>query len=125
MWELPPNQNAALAVADEIKVGYRHIGCATAYNNQRALAPGIQQGLKGARLDGSGIRVSTKLWSSRHGLKVQSGVGNNLQELGLDYTDLMVMHFPIGSVNGKAEYDCSADMERNGKAHRRGQSPLH
>jgi diketogulonate reductase-like aldo/keto reductase len=104
-WELPPNQNAALAVADAIKVGYRHIGCATAYNNQRALAPGIQQGLKDAGLDRSDIWVSTKLWSSRHGSKVQSGVDNNLQELVLDDIDLIIMHFPIGSVNGKAEYD--------------------
>jgi diketogulonate reductase-like aldo/keto reductase len=104
-WELPPNQNAALAVADAIKVGYRHIGCVTAYNNQKALAPGIQQGLKDAGLNRSDIWVSTKLWSSRHGSKVQSGVDNNLQELGLDYIDLMITHFPIGGVNGKAGYD--------------------
>lgn len=74
-------------------------------NNQRTLAPGIQQGLKDAGLNHSDIWVSTKLWSSRHGSKVQSGVVNNLQELGLDYIDLMIMHFPVGSVNGKAEYD--------------------
>jgi diketogulonate reductase-like aldo/keto reductase len=58
----------------------------------------------------------------------------NLQELGLDYVDLTLMHFPVGTVGNKSVYDYVAvrepevffyltttdyrilDMERNGKA---------
>jgi diketogulonate reductase-like aldo/keto reductase len=29
----------------------------------------------------------------------------NLQQLGLDYLDMALMHFPIGTANGKPEYD--------------------
>jgi len=29
----------------------------------------------------------------------------NLDELGLDYLDLALMHFPIGNTNGSAAYD--------------------
>jgi len=41
----------------------------------------------------------------RHGDKVGEGLETNLQQLGLDYLDLSLMHFPIGTVNGKPEYD--------------------
>lgn len=34
-WELPPNQNAALAVADAIKIGYRHIDATATSTAQR------------------------------------------------------------------------------------------
>lgn len=41
----------------------------------------------------------------RHGDKIQSGHEANLQQLGLDYLDMAIMHFPIGTANGKSEYD--------------------
>jgi diketogulonate reductase-like aldo/keto reductase len=42
----------------------------------------------------------------RHGSKIASGLETNLQQLGLDYLDLSLMHFPIGTANNnKSEYD--------------------
>lgn len=31
-----------------------------------------------------------------------------MQQLGLDYLDMAIMHFPIGTANGKPEYDITA-----------------
>jgi diketogulonate reductase-like aldo/keto reductase len=41
----------------------------------------------------------------RHGAKAQSGLELNLQQLGLDYLDLALMHFPIGTTRNISEYD--------------------
>lgn len=47
----------------------------------------------------------------RHGEKIQSGHEANLQQLGLDYLDMALMHFPIGVANGKPEYDIVATWQ--------------
>jgi diketogulonate reductase-like aldo/keto reductase len=41
----------------------------------------------------------------RHGARIQSGLDLNLQQLGLDYIDLSLMHFPIGTTRNVSEYD--------------------
>jgi len=88
--------------------GYRHFDCATAYQNQVSIGKGLAEGLKRTGLNRSDIWVTSKLWSTRHGDKIQSGHEINLQQLGLDYLDMALMHFPIGTANGKPEYDIIA-----------------
>lgn len=51
------------------------------------------------------VNVVLTLLVYRHGDKIQSGHEANLQQLGLDYLDMAIMHFPIGTANGKPEYD--------------------
>jgi glycerol 2-dehydrogenase (NADP+) len=44
----------------------------------------------------------TKLWITRH-QKVEQGINETLKELGLDYIDLYLLHFPVGErLNGTA-----------------------
>ncbi|RDI87949.1 hypothetical protein Vi05172_g1739 [Venturia inaequalis] len=104
-WMLDDEKNATEAVAMAMVNGYRHFDCATAYQNQVAVGKGLAEGLKRTGLNRSEIWVSSKLWSTRHGEKIQSGHEANLQQLGLDYLDMALMHFPIGVANGKPEYD--------------------
>ncbi|TID19088.1 aldehyde reductase [Venturia nashicola] len=104
-WMLDNEKNATEAVAMAMVNGYRHFDCATAYQNQVAIGKGLAEGLKRTGLNRSEIWVSSKLWSTRHGEKIQSGHEANLQQLGLDYLDMALMHFPIGTANGKPEYD--------------------
>jgi diketogulonate reductase-like aldo/keto reductase len=108
-WMLPNDARGADAVARAIKLGYRHLDGATAYTNQDAVGKGIALALKNdPALKREHLWVTTKLWATRH-KDVAGGIDVNNKQLGLDYVDLALIHFPIGNSqqNGKlvAEYD--------------------
>ncbi|KAE9988883.1 hypothetical protein EG328_005593 [Venturia inaequalis] len=112
-WNLSRNTSEAVAAA--VEAGYRHFDCATAYNNQKEVGAGIQLGLQRTGLKRGDLWVTSKIWGNRHGGLVGSGIENNLGELGLEYVDLTLMHFPIGQVGGKSSYDYVAtwkEMEK-------------
>lgn len=96
-WMLPNNDKGADAVARAIKFGFRHFDGATAYTNQQAVGKGIAKGLaENPNIKREDLWVTTKIWATRH---KSPAVGNdaNLQQLGLSYVDLALIHFPIGN----------------------------
>jgi len=96
-WMLPNNAAGADAVARAIKMGYRHLDGATAYTNQDAVGKGIAKALaEDKNIRRHDLWVTSKLWASRH-KDVAGGIDLNLKQLGLDYVDLMLVHFPIGN----------------------------
>ncbi|GME24117.1 Aldo/keto reductase [Neofusicoccum parvum] len=104
-WNLkvsPDNTTDAVSLA--IQTGYRHIDAAAAYGNQVAVGKGIADGLEKAGLRREDIWVTSKLWNDHHGdaATVEAGLGTTLQELGLDYLDLFLMHWPVSS---SGDYD--------------------
>jgi len=119
-WMLPNDARGADAVARAIKVGYRHLDGATAYQNQDAVGKGIALALK----DQPGLKrehlwVTTKLWATRH-KDVAGGIDVNNKQLGLEYVDLALVHFPIGNSqrqvkgpDGKAATELVAEYDSN------------
>lgn len=102
------DENTTDAVAAAIKTGYPHIDCAAAYSNQKAVGEGIAKGLKSAGRKRSDIWVTSKLWNDHHDpSKVEQGLNTTLEDLGLDYLDLYLMHWPVGTTgaSGKLQYD--------------------
>jgi diketogulonate reductase-like aldo/keto reductase len=55
---------------------------------------------------------SSPLNKNSHAAAARSGMDANLQELGLDYVDLTLMHFPVGTVGNKSVYDYVEVCER-------------
>lgn len=98
-------ENATEAISAALAAGYRHFDGATAYGNQKLLAPAFKEGLKRNNLKRSDIWITTKIWSSRHGPQVMSGYQTNLQELEMDYVDMTLMHFPVGGPYNAPVYD--------------------
>src|SRR6201996_9691210 len=97
-WMLPNNGVGANAVARAIKMGYRHLDGATAYTNQDAVGKGIAKALaEDKNIRRHDLWVTSKRWAARH-KDVAGGIDLNLKQLGLDYVDLMLVHFPIGNV---------------------------
>lgn len=82
---------AAAAVRQAIELGYRHVDTAEAYDNEEAVGRGIREsGI--ARED---IWVTTKFQKHWHGVDlVRGGLLGNLERLGLDYVDLLLVHWP-------------------------------
>ncbi|KAL9042519.1 MAG: hypothetical protein Q9214_003756 [Letrouitia sp. 1 TL-2023] len=95
--------NASEAVSAAIQAGYRHIDAAAAYGNQKLVGKGIADGLKKTGLQRSDIWVTSKLWNDHHGSleKAHEGLETTLSELGLDYLDLFLMHWPVAESDGE------------------------
>ncbi|KAF2429297.1 Aldo/keto reductase, partial [Tothia fuscella] len=104
-WMLNDGKNCTEAVAQAVQAGYRHFGGAIAYQNQVCVRNGLREGMKRTGLRRSDLWVTSKIWSTRHGDQVPIGMETNLEQLGLDYPDLTLMPFPIGTVHNFSEYD--------------------
>lgn len=96
-FELEPNDAEAMT-EHALKVGYRHIDTAQAYDNEQAVGRGIaKSGV--ARED---IFLTTKVWTDRFTEgELQKSVTESLDRLGTDYVDLMLLHWPNPDVSLK------------------------
>jgi 2,5-diketo-D-gluconate reductase A len=77
------------ATLDALELGFRHIDTAAVYFNERAVgravaASGIPRGE---------LFVTTKLWNNSH-TDPRPALETSLTELGLDYVDLYLIHWP-------------------------------
>lgn len=85
------------AVLDAIKVGYRHIDTAQAYFNEKQVGNAI----KNSGIDRSEFFITTKVWISNFGYeKAKASVLKSLEDLQMDYVDLVLLHQPIGDSYG-------------------------
>jgi diketogulonate reductase-like aldo/keto reductase len=74
-----------------LEAGYRHIDTAQAYDNERAVGRGITT----ADLDRDDIFLTTKVWRSNLRYDdVLDSVHESLDNLSVDYVDLLLMHWP-------------------------------
>lgn len=78
-------------VADAIAAGYRHIDTAENYGNER----GVGEGVRDSGIDRAEVWVTTKFNRAWHGVDLAAqAVERNLERLGLDYLDLVLIHWP-------------------------------
>lgn len=94
-WKVDQDKTAQVC-RDAIEVGYRHLDCACDYGNEVEVGEGIAQALKEGLCDREDLWVTSKLWNTYHepGHVVQA-CERSLADLGLDYLDLYLIHFPI------------------------------
>ena len=82
---------APLVVA-AIEAGYRHIDTAYRYNNER----GVGKGIRDSGIDRESLFVTTKLDGVFQGEdRAIAGLDESLERLGLDYVDLLLIHWPL------------------------------
>lgn len=87
----PDGEIAKNSVVEAIKAGYRHIDTAFAYGNETAVGEGIRA--SGIKRDE--IFVTTKHWVTMRGYKkTAEAINISLKNLGLDYLDLYLIHWP-------------------------------
>eukprot|EP00923_Selenidium_pygospionis_P035407 GHVN01061797.1.p1 GENE.GHVN01061797.1~~GHVN01061797.1.p1 ORF type:complete len:329 (+),score=75.06 GHVN01061797.1:41-1027(+) len=84
-------------VEEAITLGYRHIDCAACYGNEKQVGIGIKAALDKGVCKRSDLFITSKLWNTFHSPHhVRLGFNRSLTDLGLEYLDLYLMHFPIG-----------------------------
>jgi len=80
-----------------IREGFRHVDCAAIYKNEKEVGDGIRA--SGVARDK--IFVTGKLWNNKHHPDdVEDACRKSLSDLGLDYLDLYLMHFPSAFQRG-------------------------
>ncbi|KAL9125855.1 MAG: hypothetical protein Q9217_005000 [Psora testacea] len=94
--------NASEAVSVALQTGYNHLDCAAVYGNEKEVGQGIIDGLEKSGHRREEIWITSKLWNDHHDPdKVRVALDQTLRDLGLDYLDLYLMHWPVASHNGE------------------------
>jgi len=81
-------------VEEAIGVGYRSIDTAAYYDNER----GVGDAVRACGVPREELFITTKICDScyTHDQTLRT-VGHSMKELGLDYVDLMLLHWPVGN----------------------------
>ncbi|QGS52000.1 aldo/keto reductase [Spiroplasma tabanidicola] len=79
------------AVQAAIEAGYRHIDTAMIYKNQKA----VGEAIKSTRVKREDIFITSKIWNSSHAYEdTKKEIDVILNELGIEYIDLLLIHWP-------------------------------
>lgn len=90
-WQMPDGDVAEKSVEEAIAAGYRHIDTAFAYGNEKSVGKGIKD--SGVARDQ--LWVTSKLTGNDHGYEnTKKAIDKSLNNLGLDYLDLFLIHWP-------------------------------
>ncbi|KAM0354787.1 hypothetical protein ACHAPU_000608 [Fusarium lateritium] len=85
----------AHAVEYALKGGYRHIDAAAVYRNEEE----VGEGIKASDVSRDKIWVTSKLWNTEHRPeRVRKAVEKSIANLGIDYLDLYLIHWPVAFV---------------------------
>ena len=85
------NGEVSAAVQEAIKLGYRHIDTAQAYQNEAGVAQGVRD--SGAKRDE--LFITSKLAAEAKSYKdAAAAIDESLRKMELDYLDLMLIHSP-------------------------------
>ena len=90
VFQSPPDVTAE-AVELALRVGYRHIDTAAAYQNEKQ----VGEGIRNSGVDRKEIFIETKVWVSDYGYdETLHAYDKAINKLGVDYLDLLILHQP-------------------------------
>ena len=93
VFQTPPEETTT-AVAEALRLGYRHIDTAAAYLNERQ----VGEGIRASGVPREEVFVETKLWISDFGYDAAlHGVKKSAAKLGVEQIDLLLLHQPLTS----------------------------
>lgn len=84
-----------------LSVGYKHIDCAYGYRNEDEVGKGIANAINKGYITRDRLFVTSKLWNTKHHYDdVIPSLKEGLNDLGLKYLDLYLIHWPINFKRG-------------------------
>ncbi|XP_066575581.1 aldo-keto reductase family 1 member B1 isoform X2 [Amia ocellicauda] len=87
----------AEAVEAALEIGYRHIDCAHAYQNESEVGDAIQEKIKEGIVKREDLFLVSKLSSNNHeNERVKENLIKIISDLKIEYLDLLLMHTPMG-----------------------------
>ena len=108
VYMVPVGEKTKKACLDALKMGYRHIDTAHAYQNECSVGEAVRE----SGISREEIWVTSKLWPSEYGEgKTMDGIDKMLKRLNLEYVDLVLLHQQVGDYMG-AWRDCEKAVEQ-------------
>lgn len=96
VFQIPADGSTYKAVSNALKLGYRHIDTAAAYFNEQEVGKAI----KDSGIPRDQIWVTSKMWLQDYAYEdAKKAIDTSLNNLGLDYIDLYLLHQPYGKVD--------------------------
>ncbi|XP_023310768.1 alcohol dehydrogenase [NADP(+)]-like [Anoplophora glabripennis] len=97
-WQVTNEAEIETALNAALELGYRHIDTAFAYQNEHIIGRVLQEWFSSGKLKREDLFITTKLpMQGVHPDRVEMFIKKSLESLKLDYVDLYLIHFPIGS----------------------------
>lgn len=93
VFQTPPDETRT-AVAEALRIGYRHIDTAAAYGNER----GVGEAIAASGIPRDEIFLETKIWISDYGYEeTLHAFEKAAGKLGVEHIDLLLLHQPLTS----------------------------
>jgi 2,5-diketo-D-gluconate reductase A len=90
-------EDTAEAVSEALEIGYRHIDTAEMYGNEKEVGEAVRT----SGLNRSDVFVTSKLTNASHEPQdARKAFERTLSELGFDYVDLFLIHWPLPALYG-------------------------
>ena len=110
VYQVPPDETEQ-AVSNALEAGYRSLDTAAAYQNEEA----VGRAVRSSGIPRNELFITTKLWIQSNGDRdTLPAFENSLQNLGMDYVDLYLIHQPFGDVYG--EWRVMEQLNADGRA---------
>ncbi|AOZ73577.1 hypothetical protein BK816_08760 [Boudabousia tangfeifanii] len=94
-YQLSP-EDAVPIVSAAVEMGYRHFDTAQLYHNEAAVGKALNEAIKAGLVKREDLFITTKLNNDFHEpAEVVRSFDQSLKDLGLDYVDLFLIHWPV------------------------------
>ncbi|CAO3612924.1 unnamed protein product [Cunninghamella echinulata] len=114
-------------IYNAIKNGYRLLDGAAIYENEVEVGKGIAKAINEGIVKREELFIVSKLWNNYHHKDhVRPALERTLKDLGLDYLDLYLIHFPVPLeyIDPKVQYPGGWESKETGQLEYE-RSPLH
>ena len=90
-YRIPDGNDAINTVQKALEIGYRHLDCASAYDNQA----GVGEGIHRSGIKRSELFITGKVWvTDMEYDATMKAFEKTIKELRVDYLDLYIIHWP-------------------------------
>lgn len=115
VFQIEPKDTAE-AVSEALRIGYRHIDTAEMYGNERE----VGEAIRASGLDRGDVFVTSKLNNGFHEPDdAREAFDRTLSDLGFDYVDLFLIHWPLPTRYGGdyvSTWQTLEEFKRDGRA---------